>query len=134
MSDYIDDVIESANLQSEHEMLDVELYSATVKSSRGSLIRTIRMQSGYEGGPTTGQLVYYLATRIQNVESCEDFLDWADETGHDASDDNALEVYRGLVAELDEVTKVFGKDTVNSLLSALSIDQAISRARSSLPK
>ncbi|NND71068.1 MAG: hypothetical protein HKN43_05770 [Rhodothermales bacterium] len=129
MNDYIDDTVEAASLAITSNQTAPRMFECTLSSPLGSLVKSIEMRSEEDGPPTVGQLTYYLASRLQLVEDCEDFLEWADETGNDAADQKALDAYRKLVTELDQFKTVLGTDNFQSLMTALAIDQAISRAR-----
>lgn len=132
MSDYIADAIAACDISIENELISEQRYRSCLTSSRSSMTREIQMKEGSDAGPTAGQMLYYFLSKIQAVDATSDFLEWADETGSDASDGSVLEDYKSLVKDSDDLKALVGSDVYSQLLQSLSIDQAISRAAAGL--
>ena len=130
MHDYIQDAIDAGGLQMTTEPLAEDRYRCIVVGQSGEMVRELRMKPGY-GAPTLGQFLYYYATRVQAVEDTDDFLEWADDYGHDPADPKALSAYRDYVADIDDLKRILGVEGYDNLLTGLAIDQAITRARGS---
>jgi len=130
MSDFIKDAIESAGLAMQVADVEPDVYACVVTSSQNPDFewkRNITTKSE-RGAPSLGNVLYYYATRAQEVSQYDDVLGWSDDNERDLNDSKTIPEFKQLVQDKTDLGLLLGEPTYQALLSGLEISQAIHNA------
>ncbi len=127
MTDFIEEVISDAKLEliifEQHE----NLYECTLTSVHGKMVKEMKMQPGY-GAPSLGNIIYYYALRSQQIDQCDDILDWAKEREQDLNEASTIANFNQLLEDQKDFKILLSEPIYQNLLTALEISQAIENA------
>ena len=130
MSDFIKDAIESAGLVMHVVDAEPDVYACVIKGSQNPGFKWKRniTTKPDRGAPSLGKVLYYYATRAQEVSQYDDVLGWSDENKHDLNDPKTIPEFKQLVQDKTDLGLLLGEPTYQALLSGLEISQAIHNA------
>ncbi len=130
MSDFINDTIEDAGLAMQVNDTKPDVYACTITSKINPDVewkRNITTKPSC-GAPSIGNVLYYYATRAQEVSQYDDVLGWSDENERDLNDPKTIPEFKQLVQDKTDLGLLLGEPTYQALLSGLEISQAIHNA------
>ena len=130
MSDFIKDAIDSAGLVMHVADVEPDVYACAITSSQNPDFewkRNITTKSE-RGAPSLGNVLYYYATRAQEVSQYDDVLGWSDDNERDLNDSKTIPEFKQLVQDKTDLGLLLGEPTYQVLLSGLDISQAIHNA------
>ena len=105
-----------------------DTYRCVMRSPHGEMDRTLTMQAGYDA-PSLGAVLHYYAERAQLAGEYRSLEAWADDFSHDPNLSATKEAYEKLMDDRSSLRQMLGPYAFESLMTGLSVSQAIERAR-----
>ena len=127
MADFINDAISEAKIEIIITEKNENLYRCALTSVYGKMKREISMETGYSV-PSLGNILYHYLVLAQQIDQCEDILEWAKEREYDLNEASTIVNFNQLLEDQKDLRILLSEPIYQKLITGLEISQAIGNA------
>ena len=127
MVDFIAAAISEAKIEIVITEKSDNLYRCALTSVYGKMKREISMKPGYSA-PSLGNILYHYAVLSQQIDRCDDILDWAKERECNLNEASTIVNFNQLLEDQKDLRILLSEPIYQKLLTGLEISQAIENA------